>query len=339
LADNRSALIRWKRSGAQRHGINRASTSSTSRWMAALIRRPPEYQSKTARTSSSPVRRFFVPGITPKQFVNCAANERTKDPWRLAYLCRSGGHDRLRFCSGFSHHFVSLRDANNFFDSCFALGYASPAILPQSLHAFGNSTLLQLAAVTPPHDQLSQRLRDDAHFINRCATLVTGMATLITTGPAPETSTEFLQRETDLCEVIAGIIDFFDAIRANRAHEPLGNKRLHHRGEQKRFHVHVEQTRNATYGVIRVERAENKVTRHRGTNRNVRSLDVSDFADHDHIRVLSQYVSQAYSENQINLWFHVDLRDTRDSIFHRFFNRNDAALNGIDAAEKTIQRG
>src|SRR6476660_9585418 len=135
-------MIRWKRSGAPRHGINHASTSSTSRWMAALIRRPPEHQSKTARTSLSPARRFFVPTITPKQFVNCAANEGTKGiPPRLAHLGRSGGHDRPRFFSGFSHYFVSLRDAHNFFDSCTALGYASPAILPQTFHAFGNSTL------------------------------------------------------------------------------------------------------------------------------------------------------------------------------------------------------
>jgi hypothetical protein len=28
----------------------------------------------------SPARRFFVPGITPKQFVNCAANKLKKDP-------------------------------------------------------------------------------------------------------------------------------------------------------------------------------------------------------------------------------------------------------------------
>src|SRR4051794_30868599 len=128
---------------------------------------------------------------------------RGRRPFGLARLSRSGGNNRLRFRSGFSHHFVSLRYADNFFDSCFALGYASPAILPQSLHAFGNSTLLQLAAVTPTHDELSQRLSDDADFINRCATLVTGMATLIATGPALEASAEFLHRETDLGEVIA----------------------------------------------------------------------------------------------------------------------------------------
>src|SRR5256714_14835203 len=152
-------------------------------------------------------------------------------------------------------------------------------------------------------------------------------------------SAEFFHGDTNLSEVIARIIDYFDAIRANRAHEALGNKRLYHRGEQKRFHVHVEQTCNATYRVICVQCAEDKVTCHRGANCNIRSLDVSNLANHDHIRVLSQNVSQAFGESQINLWFHVDLRDTRDSIFDRFFNCNDPALHRIDAAEKTIKRG
>src|SRR5439155_5304786 len=79
-------------------------------------------------------------------------------------------------------------------------------------------------------------------------------------------------------------------------------------------------------------------TCHRGANRNVRSLDIANLADHHHIWVLSQNVSQAFRESQINLRLHVDLRHTSDSIFHRFFNRNDAALHRIDAAEKTIER-
>src|SRR6476620_2181675 len=172
-------MIRWKRSGASRHGINHASTSSTSRWMAALIRKPPESQSKTARTSLSPARRFFVPTITPKQFVNCAANEGTKDPPHLAHLGSSGGHDRPRFFSGFSHYFVSLRDAHNLFDSCTALGYASPAILSQAFHAFSNSSFISFTAITPSQDQPPQGFGEDANVVNRCATLVTGRAALI----------------------------------------------------------------------------------------------------------------------------------------------------------------
>src|ERR1700756_5160021 len=180
--------------------------------MVELIDKPPKSQSKTARTCSSPARRFFVPGITPKQFVNCAAND--EGSRRLAYFGCSRGHDRLGFFSGFCHHFVSLRDADNFFDSCVALGYASPAILPQSLHAFGNSTLLQLTAITPLHDQPPQGFGDKANFVNRCASLVASLATLIATSAAPEASAEFFHRETDLREVITRIIDYSDAIRA-----------------------------------------------------------------------------------------------------------------------------
>src|SRR6516165_7266339 len=122
--------------------------------MAALIQKRPEFRSKTVRTFLSPARQFFIPMITPKQLVNCAANEMPKIR-RLAYFRRSRGYDRLSFFSGLSHHFVSLRDAYNFFNRCSALGYASPAILPQSLHTFGNSALLQLAAIPPLHNQPS----------------------------------------------------------------------------------------------------------------------------------------------------------------------------------------
>src|SRR5215472_13598141 len=113
--------------------------------MAALIQKRPEFRSKTARTFLSLARQFFIPMITPKPFVNCAANEMTKIR-RLADFGRSRGYDRLSFFSGFSHHFVCLRDAYNFFNGCSALGYASPAILSQSLHSFGNGALLQLTA-------------------------------------------------------------------------------------------------------------------------------------------------------------------------------------------------
>src|SRR5215467_1534938 len=78
---------------------------------------------------------------------------------------------------------------------------------------------------------------------------------------------------------------------------------------------------------------------HRCANRNVRSLDIANFADHHNIRILSQDVSKTFSESQINFWFDVDLGYTSDPIFHRFFNRNDTALHRINAAEKTIKRG
>src|SRR5207245_10412439 len=120
----------------------------------------------------------------------------------LVYFGRFDRNHRLSFYAGLSHYFVSLSDAHNFFDRCSALGHAPPAVLPQSFHAFGNSALLQLAAITPSHDQLSQRLGDNANFVNRCATLVTSLATLIATGAAPQQSAAFFHRETPSAVVI-----------------------------------------------------------------------------------------------------------------------------------------
>ena len=98
----------------------------------------------------------------------------------LVYFSGFARYHRLGFFGRFSHHFVSLRDPHNFFDGCSALRDASPAVLPQSLHTFDNGTLLKLAAIAFSHDQLSQRLSDEANFIDRCATLIAGLAALIT---------------------------------------------------------------------------------------------------------------------------------------------------------------
>jgi hypothetical protein len=63
--------------------------------------------------------------------------------------------DRLGFFGRFGHHFVSLRNPHYFFDSRFALRDATPAILPQRFHAFGDGALFELAAIALPHDHLS----------------------------------------------------------------------------------------------------------------------------------------------------------------------------------------
>src|SRR5206468_7656209 len=192
---------------------------------------------------------------------------RSVDVSSLVYFSGFARYHRLGFFGRFSHHFVSLRDPHNFFDGCSALRDASPAVLSQSFHTFDNGTLLELAAIAFSHDQLSQRFRDGANFIDRRATLIAGLAALITTRPALEACAQFFHRKTDLGEVIARIIHHLNTVGTNRAHKPLGDERLHDRGEQKRFYVHIEQTRDATYSVVRVKRAENKVASHGRANR------------------------------------------------------------------------
>src|SRR5437867_2910095 len=221
--------------------------------MVASIRARPSSQLKTAQMFSSLGPQSFIRKITQRRSASCAGNETRGDSSTLVYFGRFARHHRLGFFGRFSHHFVSLRDAHNFFDGCFALRDASPAVLPQSFHAFDNGTLLKLAAIAFSHDQLSKRLGDGANFIDRRATLIAGLAALITAGATLETRAEFFHRKTDLGEVIARIIHHLDTVGTNRAHKPLGDERLHDRGEQKRFYVHIEQTRDATYSVVRVK--------------------------------------------------------------------------------------
>ena len=115
-------------------------------------------------------------------------------------------------------------------------------------------------------------------------------------------------------------------------------KRFDDGGEQERLDVHVEQTRDAADGVVRVQRAEDEVTGHGRANGDFGRFEVANFADHDDVRVLPQNVAQALGESEIDLRFHVDLRDARQPIFDRLFDRDDAALHRVDAAEETIER-
>ena len=76
-----------------------------------------------------------------------------------------------------------------------------------------------------------------------------------------------------------------------------------------------------------MQRAENKVTSHRRANRDVRRLDITDLTNHHYIRILSQNVAETFGESQINFWFHIDLRNTGNTVLDRFFDRDDAALH------------
>src|SRR5215472_18341889 len=106
--------------------------------MGASTRTLPDSQLKTVQTCSSLAPRFFTRKIMRKPLASCAANEHNERSLSLAYFGRLACHYRLGFFGRFGHHFVSLRDAHNFFNGCSALGDTAPAVLPQSLHTFCN---------------------------------------------------------------------------------------------------------------------------------------------------------------------------------------------------------
>src|SRR4029453_9109397 len=248
-------------------------------------------------------------------------------------------HYWLSFLGRFSHHFIGLRNAHDFLDGCFALSNTPPAVLPQGFHALGDGTLLELAAIALLHDQLSQGFSYKTNLIDCRATLVAGLPALIAAGAALEADAEFFHRKTNLGQVFTRVIDQLHATWANCAHEPLCDERFHDRSEQERLHLHVEQARDAPDGIVRVQRAENKVTGHRCADRDVGRFDIANLANHHYVGILSQNVTETFRKGQVDFRLHVDLRNARQSIFHRLFDGNDATLDRIDAAEKAIKRG
>src|SRR5438046_2961472 len=152
------------------------------------------------------------------------------------------------------------------------------------------------------------------------------------------TDAKAINGKYDLVEIFTLIIHPLHALWANRAHQSLGDKRFHDRSEQERLHIHVEQTSDAADRVVRVQRAENKVTGHRCADRDVRRLDVTNLAHHDNVRVLPQNVTQAFGEGKIDLRFHVNLRDAGQTIFDLSFDGDGTALHRIDARKKAIKR-
>src|SRR4029450_10308558 len=186
--------------------------------------------------------------------------------------------------------------------------------------------------------QLSQGFSYKTNLIDCRATLVAGLPALIAAGAALEADAEFFHRKTNPSQVFTRVIDQLHAIWTNCAHEPLRDKRFYHRREQERLHVHAQHTGGPADGIVRVERAENKVTGHRCADRNIGGFDITNLTNHHYVGILSQNVTETFRKRQVDFRFHVDLRNAGQSIFHRLFDGNEATLDGIDAAEKAIKR-
>ena len=188
------------------------------------------------------------------------------------------------------------------------------------------------------HDQPLQRFGHKADLVDREPAFVTSLPAIFATY-ATLKNRAFFEGEADFLEILFRIIDRLDAIRTDGADEALGEERFHDRGEEERLNVHVDETRNAADRVVCVQGAKDKVTGHRGADRDVGGLDVANFSHHDDVRVLAQDVAQTFGEGEVDLRFHIDLRNAGEAIFNRFLDRDDAALDGVDAAEETIERG
>src|SRR5204863_4025970 len=104
---------------------------------------------------------------------------------------------------------------------------------------------------------------------------------------------------------------------------------------EKRLDTHVDEPGEGARRIVRMQRAEHHVSREGRLNRTLGRLMVADFADEDHVRVVTQDAAQARGEGQADLRMHLDLADALVVILNRIFYRDDLdrlALDFIEAA-------
>src|SRR5947209_6075010 len=80
------------------------------------------------------------------------------------------------------------------------------------------------------------------------------------------------------------------------------------------------------------------MTGHGSANRDVGRLNVTNFTDHDHVRVLAQNVAETAGKGELDFRFNVHLQNAGQLVLNRFFDGNDPPLHRIDAAEETVKR-
>ena len=85
---------------------------------------------------------------------------------------------------------------------------------------------------------------------------------------------------------------------AEPAREPLGDDAVDRRREQARLDAHVDEARDRRRGVVRVQRRQHEMARHRGLDRDPRRLLVADLADEQHVGIGAEDRAQAARERE-----------------------------------------
>ena len=112
-------------------------------------------------------------------------------------------------------------------------------------------------------------------------------------------------------------------VRADPPHEALREHALERGGDEIVGNSEIEQARNRADRVVRVQRAEHQMPRHRRLHRDLGGLLIAHLADHHDIRILPQNGAQRGGERDARLPVHRHLRDARQLIFDRVFDRDD----------------
>ena len=113
------------------------------------------------------------------------------------------------------------------------------------------------------------------------------------------------------------------AMGADSADETLGGDADETRRDPERLDADVGEARDRADRVVRMQRGEHEVSGHRGLERDVGRLLVTDFSDEQHVRILTQHRSQHPGEGETLLLVHLHLVDAAQAVFNGVFHGDD----------------
>jgi len=121
-------------------------------------------------------------------------------------------------------------------------------------------------------------------------------------------------------------IDGLFTVVAEFSGQTLRNDEAHRRGDRIGLDSHVDQSSERLRSIIGMQCRENQVAGLGRLDGDFGGFQISDFTDHDDIRILAQECSKRRRKGQSHLVVDVDLIDAGQVDFGRIFGRRDIAV-------------
>ena len=107
------------------------------------------------------------------------------------------------------------------------------------------------------------------------------------------------------------------ALGADFSDQALGDDAFNGRGDEERLQAQVQQSGDRAGGVVGVQGAEHQVARQGRLHGDFGCLLVADFADQDHVGILTQHRTQDAGESQLDIRLDLALDDAVDVVLDR----------------------
>src|SRR5215831_7052631 len=110
---------------------------------------------------------------------------------------------------------------------------------------------------------------------------------------------------------------------AQHPDQALGQNTVQRRHEVVRLDAHVKEAPDHVDHVVRVDRGKYQVAGQGRLNGDLRGLFVTNFTDHDLVRIVTQNRAQPAGKGQTLFLVHRDLRDSMQLVFDRILDGDD----------------